>query len=89
MQQTVSKHKSQPITFRLPRAGEKDPHFGLTRSFYYQSEAEGRLRLLRLKKRGYARGVTLVPFQSVLELMRAENPDMLSHLECVEATSPH
>ncbi len=77
------------ITFRLPRAGEKDPHFGLTRSFYHQSEADGRLRLLRLKKRGFARGLTLVPFQAVLNLMRDENPGLFGHLESHESTSAH
>lgn len=61
-----------PTTFRLPQSGMRDPHFGLARSFYYAAEAEGQLRLIRLKKRGNQRGVTLVPYEAVLELLKAE-----------------
>ena len=58
-----------PTTFRLPQSGTRDPYFGLTRSFYYAAEADGQLKLVRLKKRGYLRGVTLVPYDAVLELL--------------------
>ncbi len=58
-----------PTTFRLPPSGTRDPHFGLARSFYYSAEAEGQLRLIRLRKRGNQRGVTLVPYDAVLELL--------------------
>ena len=87
MSAPISHLKTSPVTFRLPKAGEKDPHFGLTRSFYYGSEAEGRLRLLRIKKPGFARGLTLVPFQAVLALMREENPGLLGHLDACETTA--
>ena len=60
------------ISFRLPRAGERDPHFGLPRAKYYQLEAEGRLRLLRLRDKNKARGTTLV---LVTEMMRVIEED--------------
>jgi len=74
------KHNDQvnrPATFRLPKSGERDPHFGLTRSFYYGAEAEGQLKLVRLKKRGNCRGVTLIPYAAVIDLLANENPGTL------------
>lgn len=52
----ASKH---PITYRLPSKGT-DPYFGLTRSFYYAAETQGRLTLIRLRSKGKSRGVTNV-----------------------------
>jgi len=60
----------RPETFRLPRTGN-DPHFGLTRSWYYQAEKEGVLHLIRLRQRGRQRGVTLVPYDEVAALIKA------------------
>ena len=51
----------RPETFRLPSRGG-DQHFGLTRSFYYNLEKHGLIKLIRLRKRGNLRGVTLVPY---------------------------
>jgi len=65
-----------PETYRLPRSGERDPYHGLTRSYYYEAEKLGQLKLIRLRKKGNVRGVTLVPYQAVAELIRkaaAEN----------------
>jgi hypothetical protein len=70
------KHLEQanlPTTFRLPKSGTRDPHFSLTRSFYYAAEAEGQLKLIRLKKRGNQRGVTLIPYVAVLRLLSESN----------------
>ena len=61
----------EPVTFRLPPKGV-DPHFGFTRSWYYQAEAEGRLTLIRVRSRGKARGVTLVPYAEVKALIEQE-----------------
>ena len=61
-----------PFTFRLPAKGG-DPHFGLTRAWYYQAEAEGQLQLVRLRMRGKSRGVTLVRYDDVKALMGQEN----------------
>lgn len=60
----------RPETFRLPRPGQRDPFFGLPRTTYYELEKEGVIRLIRLRKRGYQRGTTLIPFDQVLNYVR-------------------
>ena len=60
-----------PVTFRLPKVGERDPHFGLSRSWYYGEEAEGKISLIRLRNKGKKRGVTLVRSSDVLTLIGA------------------
>jgi hypothetical protein len=65
---TPSISSFEPVTFRLPACGG-DPHFGLTKSFYYGLEAKGLIELLRLRGKGKKRGVTLVPFQAVKALI--------------------
>lgn len=59
-----------PETYRLPSQGQRDPYHGMSRSWYYSAEKEGLIRLIRLRKRGNIRGVTLVPFQAVADLIR-------------------
>ncbi len=61
----------RPEFFRLPSHGG-DPHFGLTRSFYYQGEKRGYWRLVRLRGRGKLRGVTLIPFDAVSQFVRTK-----------------
>jgi hypothetical protein len=58
----------EPVTFRLPACGG-DPHFGLTKSYYYGLEAKGLIELLRLRGKGKKRGVTLVPFNKIKEIV--------------------
>ena len=60
----------RPETFRLPRPGERDPFWGLARSYYYAAEQRGELKLIRLRKRGNARGITLVSYDEVANLIR-------------------
>jgi hypothetical protein len=60
----------KPETFRLPKPGERDPYFGLSRTAYYELERAGTIRLVRLRKRGNLRGTTLIPFDQVLEYVR-------------------
>jgi hypothetical protein len=60
----------RPETYRLPSKGG-DRYFGLTRSWYYQAEKEGILRLIRIRARGKIRGVTLVPYDDVAALVNA------------------
>jgi hypothetical protein len=60
----------KPETFRLPKAGERDPHFGLPRTTYYELEKANAIRLIRLRKRGNLRGTTLVPFDDVSTYLR-------------------
>jgi len=57
--------------FRLPARGP-DPIYGLTRSFFYQLEKRGELRLIRLREKGRLRGVTLVPVDAVEAYIRAQ-----------------
>lgn len=63
------KLKELPTTFRLPKVGNRDEHFGLSRSWYYAAEADGRLALIRLREKGKKRGATLVPSAAVLALL--------------------
>jgi hypothetical protein len=60
---------ARPQYFRLPKPGEADPHFGWSRSFYYQAEARGWLKLVRLCDSGKQRGVTLVPYRAVADFI--------------------
>jgi hypothetical protein len=61
----------KPETFRLPKSGQRDPHFGLSRSFYYELEAAGKIRFIRPKKRGNQRGITLIPYDDVWNYLRS------------------
>jgi hypothetical protein len=54
-----------PETFRLPKSGANDPYFGITKGGYYQGEEEGWWTLIRLKRPGMKRGITLVPYNDV------------------------
>ena len=60
----------RPEFYRLPSKGG-DPFFGLTRSYYYAAESAGLLRLVRLRKRGKTRGITLVPYEKIAALIHA------------------
>lgn len=59
-----------PITFRLPRPGESDSHFGFSRSFYYAGESRGYWRLIRARDKGKKTGVTLIPYEQVSAFVR-------------------
>jgi hypothetical protein len=63
-----------PITFRIPRVGERDPYFGLSRSWYYAAEADGLISLIRLREKGKTRGTTLVPSAGVLAAIERALP---------------
>jgi hypothetical protein len=62
---------SRPEFFRLPSIGG-DPHFGFTRSFYYEGENRGYWKLARIRERGKLRGITLVPYDSVAAFVRSQ-----------------
>jgi hypothetical protein len=55
-----------PEFFPLPDRGP-DPHFGLSRSMYYDLEKRGKIMLVRLRKAGNLRGKVLVRYRQVLE----------------------
>jgi hypothetical protein len=59
----------QPITFRIPSLGGRDPYFNLPRSKYYELENQGALKLIRLRDKGKKRGTTLVPFADVMRVI--------------------
>ena len=51
--------------FRLPAPGKRDPHFGLSRSWYYKAADLGEIKLVALRQRGALRGIRLVVYDSV------------------------
>src|SRR5262252_2467306 len=61
-----------PVTFRLPAPATPggDPHFGFSRSYYYEGEKRGYWRLIRLRRKGAEVGVTLVPYDAVAQFVR-------------------
>jgi hypothetical protein len=60
-----------PITFRLPKPGERDAYFNLPRATYYALESDGQLKLIRLRQKGRKRGTTLVSTAEVLAVLEA------------------
>jgi hypothetical protein len=62
----------RPETFRLPKARERDPFFGFSRSFFYHGEEVGYWRLIRIRERGKQRGITLVPYDAVARFVRRQ-----------------
>jgi len=63
---------ARPEYFRLPRPGEADRFFGWSRSFYYQAEARGWLKLVRLTAPGRRRGITMIPYAAVAKFVRSQ-----------------
>jgi len=55
----------RPKTFRLPKPGSNDPHFGFTRGGYYNGEKLGFWKLIRIKQPGRSRGTTLVDYNEI------------------------
>ena len=54
----------RPEFFRLPSKGV-DPHFGLSRSYYYELDSTGQVLLIRLRNRGSQRGVILISYNAM------------------------
>lgn len=42
-----------------------DPHFGLSRSYYYDLDKAGQVLLVRLRRRGTQKGVVLVNYEAM------------------------
>jgi hypothetical protein len=61
--------QSPPEFFRLPKFGG-DPYFGLGRSYYYEGEKQGYWRLVRIRRAGRQRGITLVPHAEIAAFIR-------------------
>jgi hypothetical protein len=62
---------TRPEFFRLPKAGQPDPFFGLPRSRFYELEEAGAIHLTRLHKDGKTRGITLVPYDQLRDYLRS------------------
>ena len=56
--------------FRLPSPGKRDPHFGLSRSWYYKAAALGEIKMVAVRQRGAVRGVRLIVYDSVCDYIR-------------------
>lgn len=56
--------------FRLPAPGKRDPHFGLSRGWYYKAAGSGEIKMVALRQRGSLRGVRLVAYDSVCDYIR-------------------
>lgn len=56
--------------FRLPQPGKRDPHFGLSRAWYYKAATLGEIKMVAVRQRGALRGVRLVVYDSVADYIR-------------------
>jgi hypothetical protein len=56
--------------FRLPQPGKRDPHFGLSRAWYYKAASLGEIRMIAVRQRGALRGIRLVVYDSVVDYIR-------------------
>ena len=56
--------------FRLPPPGKRDPHFGLSRSWYYKAAASGEIKMISVRQRNALRGVRLIVYDSVADYIR-------------------
>ncbi|MBE2212688.1 MAG: hypothetical protein IAE82_02375 [Opitutaceae bacterium] len=61
--------------FRIPAPGKRDPHFGLSRAWYYQAAARGEIKTVAIRRRGTIRGVRLVVYDSVRDYIRRSSAD--------------
>lgn len=58
--------------FRLPKPGARNPLSGLSRTSLLEYGEAGCFKLIRLRKRGAARGVVLVDTKSFLAWLRGQ-----------------
>lgn len=56
--------------FRLPAPGKRDPHFGLSRGWYYKAAALGQIKMVAVRQGDAVRGVRLVVYESVIAYIR-------------------
>lgn len=77
----------RPEYFRLPSRGV-DPHFGLSRSYYYELDSTGQVLLVRLRNRDSQRGVVLVSYDAMSAFIaKAATPGTAGSVE-EESTVP-
>jgi len=63
----------------LPSKGG-DPICGLSRSFWYNLETEGEIKLVRIRKAGQIRGRLLLPVAQALETVKRLSNDKAKHV---------
>jgi hypothetical protein len=56
--------------FRLPAPRKRDPHFGLSRSWYYKAASLGEIKMIAVRRRNALRGVRLIVYDSVADHVR-------------------
>lgn len=71
----TSNDSHRPEMFRLPTGNNVDPYFSLRRGWFYNAEAAGLIKLVRLPMKGRTRGVTLVPFAEMKALIEKARRD--------------
>lgn len=57
--------ESPPTCFRLPKLGERDPYFSLTKFTYLRLEKAGCINLIRVVVPGNVHGSVLVNYKQV------------------------
>jgi hypothetical protein len=67
--------------FRLPQPGKRDPHFGLSRAWYYKAATLGEIRMIAVRQRGALRGVRLVVYDSVADYIRRAGEEAAAAVE--------
>jgi RecA/RadA recombinase len=72
--------------FRLPPPGKRDPHFGLSRSWYYKAAASGEIKLVSVRQRNALRGVRLVVYDSVAAFIRRASVEAGPAVNCEPAS---
>lgn len=73
--------------FRLPQPGKRDPHFGLSRAWYYKAATLGEIRMIAVRQRGALRGVRLVVYDSVADYIRRAGEEATASREARPATA--
>ena len=62
----------QPAFIRLPKAGQRDPLTGLTRTHLFSLIKAGKVHSVSLKQPGCKRGVRLIDAASLLQAINSE-----------------
>jgi hypothetical protein len=63
----------RPDFFRLPKQKSGgDPYFHLSRATYYQGEALGWWKFIKICKPGKSRGIVLIKYSDVAEFVRRQ-----------------
>jgi len=67
---TATAFITRPEWVRLPKPGHLCPYSGLSRTTLFQLAKEGKVKSISLRKRGAARGIRLIGYDSLMEYLR-------------------